>query len=286
MDAAAPMLAKAYTPEAARFPALVQPKLDGVRMLVSVDAEGNVGSLRSRTGKSFDHLRDSMFPSNKKIGGRTVAVLDGELYAHGLGFQAIVSAVKNRRKAAALLSSSSSSALRYHVYDIMTDDGALLGYAKRHAILRRVVEAHPAWRVALVPTERARSAADVERLMERWHEREGYEGVMVRDSSDDAAYEPGRRSATLLKLKRFDDAEFEIVDVETAAGKDAGTAVFVCRVGERTFRARPLGTLAERRQMLRDRPELIGKPLTVRYQGLTDDGIPRFPVGVAVRVYE
>jgi DNA ligase-1 len=213
---------------------------------------------------------------------KTAMVLDGELYAHGLGFQAIVSAVKNRRKVAA-------SSLRYHVYDLIDAKGVkTLGYAKRHAILRRVVEAHPAWRVELVPTERARSAADVERLMERWHEREGYEGVMVRDSSDAAVYEPGKRSATLLKLKRFDDAEFEIVDVETAAGKDAGTAVFVCRVANTllTFRARPLGTLAERRKMLIGRSKLIGKPLTVRYQGLTDDGIPRFPVGVAVRVYE
>jgi DNA ligase-1 len=283
MDAVSPMLAKAYAPDAARFPALVQPKLDGVRMLVSVDAEGNVGSLRSRTGKSFDHLRDRMFPSSsakqQQHIGKTAVVLDGELYAHGLGFQAIVSAVKNRQKV------TLASSLRYHVYDVVD---TTLGYAKRNAILRVLVEAHPAWRVELVPTERARSAADVERLMERWHERGGYEGVMVRDAGESAAYEPGKRSATLLKLKRFDDAEFEIVDVETATGKDAGTAVFVCRVTNtnKTFRARPLGTLAERRKMLRDRSKLIGKPLTVRYQGLTDDGIPRFPVGVAVRVYE
>jgi hypothetical protein len=37
-----PMLAREYSPDAARFPALVQPKLDGVRMLVSIDAEGIV----------------------------------------------------------------------------------------------------------------------------------------------------------------------------------------------------------------------------------------------------
>jgi DNA ligase-1 len=38
--------------------------------------------------------------------------------------------------------------------------------------------------------------------------------------------------------------------------------------------------------MLRRAAELIGKRLTVRYQELTDGGVPRFPVGVAVRDYE
>jgi hypothetical protein len=30
----------------------------------------------------------------------------------------------------------------------------------------------------------------------------------------------------------------------------------------------------------------VGKKLTVRYQELTDEGLPRFPVGVAFRDYE
>jgi len=30
----------------------------------------------------------------------------------------------------------------------------------------------------------------------------------------------------------------------------------------------------------------IGQQLTVRYQELTDDGVPRFPVGIAIRNYE
>jgi hypothetical protein len=30
----------------------------------------------------------------------------------------------------------------------------------------------------------------------------------------------------------------------------------------------------------------VGKQLTVRYQGLTNGGVPRFPIGVSVRDYE
>ena len=31
---------------------------------------------------------------------------------------------------------------------------------------------------------------------------------------------------------------------------------------------------------------VIGKKLTVRYQGLTNGGVPRFPIGASVRDYE
>ena len=45
-----------------------------------------------------------------------------------------------------------------------------------------------------------------------------------------------------------------------------------------------IGTDAE--QFARHGAEYVGKKLTVRYQELTDDGIPRFPVGIAIRDYE
>jgi DNA ligase-1 len=32
--------------------------------------------------------------------------------------------------------------------------------------------------------------------------------------------------------------------------------------------------------------EYVGKMLTVRYQEMTDIGVPRFPVGIAFRDYE
>ena len=49
------------------------------------------------------------------------------------------------------------------------------------------------------------------------------------------------------------------------------------------FNARPTGTLEYRAQLLRDAPSLVGRMLTVRFQGLTDAGLPRFPVAIAVR---
>jgi len=50
--------------------------------------------------------------------------------------------------------------------------------------------------------------------------------------------------------------------------------------------ARPRGTVERRQEMFDGLHRLIGKLLTVRYQELSEDGIPIFPVGVAVRDYE
>jgi hypothetical protein len=50
--------------------------------------------------------------------------------------------------------------------------------------------------------------------------------------------------------------------------------------------ARPRGTVKRRQEMFDGLHHLIGKLLTVRYQELSEDGIPIFPVGVAVRDYE
>jgi DNA ligase-1 len=45
------------------------------------------------------------------------------------------------------------------------------------------------------------------------------------------------------------------------------------------------GSLDKLKQYLND-SSLVGKMLTVRYQGFTINGIPRFPIGIAIRDYE
>ena len=64
-------------------------------------------------------------------------------------------------------------------------------------------------------------------------------------------------------------------------------AVFVCQTkkGEE-FRCKMEGALETLKVYLSKPKSVIGKLLTVRYQGLTNGGVPRFPVGVAVRDYE
>jgi DNA ligase-1 len=114
---------------------------------------------------------------------------------------------------------------------------------------------------------------------------EGYEGVIIRNL--DSLYEFGFRSRNLIKLKDFDDSEFTIADVVEGTGRDAGTAVFELYLPDgRKFKARPVGTFEQRKDYFDNRTELVGKQCTVKYQGFSDDGVPRFPVAIAVRDYE
>jgi DNA ligase-1 len=265
----------------ARFPCYSQPKLDGVRMMASLaEFAGAPPALYSRTGKPFAHLLPYFRGDLAHVAGLMGrCVLDGELYVHGAGFQTIVSLAKNTKRPPEV-----GSELRYHVYDVLLPDDPGAGYDVRLAALAAAL---PHGNIVPVETHAVHREAEVQPRLARY-EKEGYEGLVLRDRA--APYAAGKRSNALLKLKSFSDAEFLVVGVEEATGKDAGTAVFVCETtaGGPRFRVRPHGTHAERAQLLRRAPsDIVGKKqLTVRYQELTDGGVPRFPVGVAVRDYE
>ena len=113
---------------------------------------------------------------------------------------------------------------------------------------------------------------------------QGYEGAIIRNL--EGLYEFGFRSNNLIKLKQFDDLEFEIVDVVEATGRDAGTAIFICRCGGGEFNVKPQGSRELRADYFKNADKLIGKMVTVQYQGFSDDGIPRFPSAISVRDYE
>jgi len=101
------------------------------------------------------------------------------------------------------------------------------------------------------------------------------------------AYRIGKRSADLQKVKTFLDGEYRIVDYTEGTGNEKGCVIWVCETPDgRQFRVRPRGTQEERKVLFRNGDDYIGKMLTVRYQELTDDGVPRFPVGIAIRDYE
>lgn len=130
----------------------------------------------------------------------------------------------------------------------------------------------------------------------------GYEGVMVRRNGlltstsaegsqldVSGGYRYGQRSGTLLKYKRMKDDEFVIVDAVEGKGKWKGClGAFICLAHDSkklTFSVSP-AISEDQKRLLWSRnqaADLIGKVLTVQFQELTSDGIPRFPVGKTVR---
>ena len=92
-------------------------------------------------------------------------------------------------------------------------------------------------------------------------------------------YESGR-SSTLLKVKRFLDAEARVIEHLAGAGRHKGRlgAVLVELPGGIQFSVGSGFTDAER-----NNPPSIGSMITFRYQELSDRGCPRFPTFVRVR---
>jgi DNA ligase-1 len=97
----------------------------------------------------------------------------------------------------------------------------------------------------------------------------------------------GVRSKELQKYKEFQDDEYEVVDFRQGEGQEEGCVLWVCRTPSGTpFSVRPRGTREDRAVLYQKGADYVGQRLTVRFQELTDDGVPRFPVGIAFRDYE
>jgi ATP-dependent DNA ligase len=127
-----------------------------------------------------------------------------------------------------------------------------------------------------------------EQEMKKLHDKfvnEGYEGLILRNPK--GVYGINKRSNDLIKYKSFQDGEYEITGYEEGTGKDEGTVIWVCKTEkDQEFKARPRGTHEERTEWFSNGDKYVGSMLTVRYFELTDDGIPRFPVGLTIRDYE
>ncbi len=263
-----PMLAKVYDDhkDKVKFPCYIQPKLDGMRAL-------SVGSdLYSRKGKPIDTVSHIQFEIVKLFGYKTQLVLDGELYVHGNNFQELISAAK--RKTA----NANSEELEYHIYDSFLMDEVYRderSFSERTKILQGI----QGNKVKIVKTYTCNSEQDIYDFHAQFL-KAGYEGSIVR--LNDYPYEVDRRSFSLLKLKNFQDAEFQIIGFKEDKNNHA---VFNCITQDgKEFDVKPQGTDEQRKQYLVDAPNLIGKDMTVKYFGFTDDGKPRFPVGL--RMYD
>ena len=258
-------------------PFFVQPKLDGVRMLVGKH-EGKFLML-SRTGKPVKHLDHIAKELEWLPEGR---FLDGESYNHDICFEEITGMCRTSLESSA--SDKPLDQIQFHVFDTFDINNLNQSFEERLRYLVKTVFNRKMYYTLKVPTVLVESKDTVY----DWHKeftKTGYEGVMIRDYR--GKYLLADRSNHLLKLKSFDTAEYKIIGAETAKGRDSGTVVWICRAdnGER-FSVRPRGSLDQRRSWLEAKDLHIGKMLTVQYQNLTPDGLPRFPVGLTFRDYE
>lgn len=276
-----PMLAQNFEKHGSKitFPALAQPKLDGVRCMVKAESDGTI-SIFSRKGKNFtvlDHIVDVV----KQIDVGDV-VLDGELFSDVLDFQRVTGLV--RKKKLTVADMEDMKLLKFNVFDCIKQSDLGMSFIQRWMLVDEIVKRDHSGTLKIVPIHEVSGTDDIDRLLYEFLDN-GDEGIMIRNTESE--YEIDKRSYNLQKYKKFSDSEYKIVDAHEGSGNDEGTVIWICETenGDR-FNVRPVGTRDERKSFYDNRESYVGRMLTVKYQELTNDGIPRFPVGIEIRDYE
>lgn len=267
-----PMLAKSYKDEAHKIDwnnCFVQPKLDGMRCLAHIKKDGSV-TLVSRDGRkieNMDHIIKELSNFKEDV------ILDGELYAHGLSFQENMKLKAKYRK-------GETEKISYNVYDVVENDSFTNRYMEKLFVWGNHVQF-----VDTLPIKSENELKDIHTD----NLKEGYEGSIIRWG--DAPYKCNGRSSNLLKYKDFQDIDAEIVDIVSAEQRpEWGVPVLkytnqkLSGVNTYTFRAGLKYSHEDRKEFLTNKEKYIGKIANIRFFEYTDDGLPRFPVMVGIRL--
>lgn len=280
-----PMLAEKYK---AFEPGFAQPKLDGIRCVVTKD-----GAF-SREGEVIPgapHILEALAPIFAK---RPDLILDGELYNHDLkdDFNELSSLIKkgspDPERAAEI-----RAKVQYHIYDCPT---VKKGFLDRSLFIEALIKAVGADCLVPVITAHVTAESDYDTFHGSWVA-QGYEGSMWRCARTE--YEVGRRSNSLRKRKDFDDDEFDIAAIEEGEGNWAGAAKrVVCWLPnadrtidlndkkareKNTFEAGLRGTYDANQKLLADKDNQ--KVVSIRFFGWTPSAIPKPRFGVATKFH-
>lgn len=251
-------------------PYLVQPKIDGDRCITQS------GILISSQGNVINNLMHI----NRELKERGLASvpLDGELYRHGWKHQDIHSVVSRT-----VNPHPDSYKIQYHIFDIRLN---FVDQRGRIQAVERLAEYVAGSQIIyLVPSYWAYSLSDVMSYLEQFMA-EGYEGIIVRDSG---GFYLDRRSTQMMKYKPFKKDVYKVIGTQQEVDKDGfvkdSLGAFICQGDDGAVfnvGTGPLLTLEGRSSLWKNREDLVGYNLEVKYQALTKAGKPRFPVACAI----
>ena len=254
----------------------IQPKLDGVRCIFTKDGA------YSRTGKEFHNLQHIKIDLEKFFDKQPNAVLDGELYNHNLrdDFEQIISLVR-KQKPTDEDRLNAHKLIQYHVYDMIAEGPS---YEDR---LNWLLSSKNLWSESVISVYTlevheyigAKTAHGV-------FLKQNYEGSILRLNG---SYEQ-KRSYNLQKFKDFSDNEATIIGYEAGKGKFTGLiGKFLMVDDDGNEFGCPIGkgyNYSDRRYILENIHDYIGKLATFTYFERTKAGSYRHPLYKTLRNYE
>jgi DNA ligase-1 len=232
----------------------ISEKLDGVR------ARWDGTYLISRGGKVF--AAPEWFTK-----GFPAVPLDGELWLGRGRYEEVSSIVRTQQP------HDGWQNVRLMVFDLPAHGGT---FDQRVIAMNRLVTESdsPYWRI--IEQQRVGSEEDLLKWLHKVID-QGGEGLMLHRET--ALYASGR-SQDLLKLKLFTDAEATVIGYRPGKGQLAGqTGSLIVRTDQGVIFSIGGGLNHEERR----RPPPVKSRITFRHQGLTKNGIPRFPVFLRIR---
>ena len=200
---------------------LLEPKLDGVRVITIINAENQTATMYSRNGKeleNFSHITKSI-EANISLFERSM-VLDGEMVSSS--FQALMKQVHRK-------SDVQSQDARLMLFDILPlrefqAGKSIMGQRRRTNLLKSMKSVFDKiGSIDVIPQTEVDLESYVGELEFKQYNKDaieaGFEGIMIKDV--DAVYEC-KRSVSWLKMKPFIEVSLEVVDVEEGTGKNEG----------------------------------------------------------------
>ena len=264
----------------------VEPKLDGVRVLVTADSFSNSVTYQTRNGNpvlSLSRLAD-LGAELLKLSNRAgcALVLDCEAIA-GADFFTGVGSLTSRKKAA-----EDFQALA--VFDVpwtsLVPDLAVAAYWERRQLLEDLMGHLPSLGLLrLVPQFEIINTDQIDALaLLQEATAKGWEGVMLKDI--DAPYYSGKRSKAWLKLKEQTTYDCKVVGFQPGKGRFDGAAGALLVLSPKgKVVAVGSGLSDEQRLEIYDYPAAwVGTIAEVACQQFTPSGSMRHPVFIRRRL--
>ena len=263
----------------------VSRKIDGARCVGIVDSNGNT-TFYSRTGKEFTTL--GVVADGIKNLGITNVVFDGELcLVDDDGNEDFQGVMKQLKKKDHTIPNPS-----FKIFDMISHDEFYTKqgeknrpYSVRYNNLREVMRDNSCTCLSVLGQELIKDDTHFAEWTKRANDY-GWEGVMLRA---DESYK-GKRSKDLLKVKKFFDDEYEVVDTEMGPfryvldGREHEETMLSCVMINHkgyTVRVGSGFTIDQRQDFYKHPKKILGQIITVQYFEETqnqDGGISlRFP---------